>query len=287
MKKITIIGILLITLLTGCVNQNQKVQSEEERIVTTSVAIAEILDALEVENVVGVPESETYTLPSRYEKVKTVGAPMNPDMEVISTLDVSLILSPNSLEGDLATKYENAKIDCGFVNLKSTVGMFKSIEELGTLLNKEKQANALVAEFKTYMEEYQNKHEGKQAPTVLILMGLPGSYVVATENSYVGSLVKLAGAQNVYGDENSEDFLNVNPEDMLEKNPDIILRTSHALPEQVEEMFAKEFAENDTWQHFEAVKNEKVYDLDYNKFGMSANFKYQEALIDLEGIFYP
>ena len=31
-----------------------------------------------------------------------------------------------------------------------------------------------------------------------ILMGLPGSYIIATENSYVGSLVELAGGENVY-----------------------------------------------------------------------------------------
>ena len=68
---------------------------------------------------------------------------------------------------------------------------------------------------------------------MLILMGLPGSYVVATESSYVGSLVKLAGGVNVYGDGDGQDFLNINPEDMVEKAPDIILRTSHALPEQV------------------------------------------------------
>lgn len=74
---------------------------------------------------------------------------------------------------------------------------------------------------------------------MLILMGLPGSYVVATESSYVGSLVKLAGGVNVYGDGNGQDFLNINPEDMVEKAPDIILRTSHALPEQVKKCLRK------------------------------------------------
>ncbi len=42
------------------------------------------------------------------------------------------------------------------------------------------------------------KNEGKESPRVLVLMGLPGSYIVATENSYVGSLVKLARGVNVY-----------------------------------------------------------------------------------------
>lgn len=55
-------------------------------------------------------------------------------------------------------------------------------------------------------------------------MGLPGSYIVATDNSYVGSLVKLAGGTNVYGDGGGEEFLTANTEDMQTKDPDIILR---------------------------------------------------------------
>lgn len=125
----------------------------------------------------------------------------------------------------------------------------------------------------------------KEAPTVLILMGVPGSYIVATENSYVGSLVALAGGKNVYAGEEA-DFVNVNTEDMLARDPDIILRTAHALPDQVMEMFAEEFEQNDIWKHFRAVQEGEVYDLDSSKFGMSAEFNYPEALEDLRVILY-
>ena len=73
---------------------------------------------------------------------------------------------------------------------------------------------------------------------------------------------------------------------MLSKNPDIILRTSHAMPKQVAAMFAEEFETNDIWKHFNAVKNGKVFDLDNEKFGMSATFRYKEALDDLQPILY-
>ncbi|MDQ0362247.1 heme ABC transporter substrate-binding protein IsdE [Breznakia pachnodae] len=281
MKKLLIVAALLFT--TGCVSQEEQ---SEERIVTTSVAIAEILDELGVDTVVGVPTSETYTLPERYDGVDEVGMPMNPDMEIISTLNPTLILSPNSLEGDLKERYSNSKIDAAFMNLKSVTGMYKSIEELGALIGKEEEAQVLVDDFKTYMEDYQEKNGDREGPRVLILMGLPGSYVVATENSYVGSLVELAGGKNVYTGESEEDFINVNVEDMLEKSPDIILRTSHAQPEDVQVMFEEEFSTNEIWQHFDAVTNNKVYDLDNEYFGMSANFNYQKALEVLDELFY-
>ena len=124
-----------------------------------------------------------------------------------------------------------------------------------------------------------------EAPTVLILMGVPGSYIVATELSYAGSLVALAGGANVYADEQA-DFVNVNTEDMLARDPDIILRTAHALPDQVMQMFAEEFEQNDIWKHFRAVREGRVYDLDASKFGMSAEFNYPEALEDLRPILY-
>ena len=45
---------------------------------------------------------------------------MSPDMEKLSTLKPDLILSPNSLEGDLASKYEKIKISSS-LNLKSLI----------------------------------------------------------------------------------------------------------------------------------------------------------------------
>ena len=212
---------------------------------------------------------------------------MSPDMEKLSTLKPDLILSPNSLEGDLASKYEKIKISSSFLNLKSLSGMYKSIEELGKFFNKEKKAQKLIDDYTNYMISFREKYQNNVSPRVLILMGLPGgSYVVATESSYVGDLVKLAGGTNIYGDGNGEDFVNVSVEDMLKQNPDLILRTSHAMPKQVMEYFQQEFSNNQTWQQFDAVKNNKVYDLNNEYFGMSANFNYQKGLEDLEGILY-
>ena len=51
---------------------------------------------------------------------------------------------------------------------------------------------------------------------------------------------------------------------MLQQNPDIILRTSHAMPEEVMKNFETEFAQNDIWSKFSAVQNGKVYNLDNN-----------------------
>ena len=278
---------LLFLLLTGCVDQQSKpaksIDGDHARIITTSAACADIMDKLDVD-LVAIADSKLASPPARYANLPTIGMAMNPDMEKISSLNPDYVLSPASLMPDLLPKYRAAGIHFGFVNLSNVPGMYRSIEDLGHLLNREKEAEALVKDYDEFMKDFKSRNKGP-APKVLILMGLPGSYVVATDKSYVGSLVKLAGGENVYPDDDQQ-FLTVNTEDMLEKDPDIILRTAHAMPDKVHQMFQDEFKNNDVWKHFRAVKENKVYDLNTKIFGMSANFSYKEALGDLEKVFY-
>lgn len=296
--KRTIPLILAGTLLfscAGCVSQHPADKEEDEnvfasdyRIAATSVATCEILEALGVESghVVGIPHSDAYTVPQAYENAKSLGSPMAPDMEILKSLEVDYVLTPNSLEGELKPQYDNIGVKSYFLDLKSVDGMYASIRELGELLDKNEQAERLCAEYEQFKAELSKRNYSENPPKVLILMGLPGSYVVATESSYVGSLVKLAGAENIYGDGDGSDFLYVNVEDMLSRNPDIIFRTSHAMPEQVKVMFAEEFENNDIWKHFDAVKNGKVYDLDHTNCGMSATFRYKDAIGDISSFLY-
>lgn len=257
---------------------------EKPKIIATSPATADICDKLELD-LVGVCSSSVSTIPKRYAGLTTVGTAMSPDMEIVASLKPDWILSPSSLQTDLEPKYKEINTEYAFLNLRSVQGMYRSIQELGEIFDREEQATGLVNEFTEFYNEYKSLNEGKESPKVLILMGLPGSYIIATENSYVGSLVALAGGENVYAGTEQE-FLTVNTEDMKTKEPDIILRAAHALPDQVVEMFKEDFETNDIWQHFTAVKEGRVYDLTYELFGMSATFRYPEALEELQPMLY-
>lgn len=278
--------------MSGCVDQHPEetsagsdVQSSEVRLVATSPSVVEICDKLDLE-LVGVCSSTLSTLPERYSDAERVGTAMAPDTEIVRSLSPDWILSPSSLQSDLQPKYAAIGTKSIFLNLKSVDGMYKSIEQLGELFGCEEQAQDMIDEYNAFMADYKDKNAGKESPTVLVLMGLPGSYIVATDNSYVGSLVKMAGGVNVYGDGDGQEFLNANTEDMQTKDPDIIVRCAHALPDDVVEMFNEEFNTNDIWKHFRAVEDGKVYDLSYEYFGMSAGFDYPEALEELQPILY-
>ena len=255
------------------------------RIIATSAATADICDRLDLD-LVGICKTTISEVPERYADLPQVGTAMAPDMEIVSSLDPDWILSPSSLQSDQQPKYEAIDTDWAFLNLRSVQGMYRSIQELGEIFDRQDQAQELVDEFTEFYEEYKDKNEGKESLKVLVLMGLPGSYIIATENSYVGSLVELAGGENVYAGTDQE-FLTVNTEDMKTKEPDVILRAAHALPDQVVEMFREDFETNDIWKHFDAVQEGRVYDLTYELFGMSATFRYPEALEELQPMLYP
>ena len=294
LKKIlslVLAGVMALS-VTGCVNQhpeetgstNTANESGEVRLVATSPAVAQICNRLNLD-LVGICQS-TSDLPERYDGVTTVGMAMNPDLEIIKSLDPDYILSPATLQNDLQPKYASIGVSSLFLNLKSVEGMYASIEGLGKKFGREEEAAVMLEEFDSFMTEFAEKNAGKESPKVLVLMGLPGSYIIATDNSYVGSLVKLAGGTNVYGDGDGQEFLFANTEDMKTKEPDVILRAAHGLPDEARKMFAEEFATNDIWQHFKAVQEGRVYDLDSNLFNMSANFSYEEALKALQPMLY-
>ena len=275
--------------LIGCVDQHpddaaSDTADENARLIATSPAVAQICNRLNLD-LVGVCQTSG-TLPERYQDLPKVGMAMSPDLEILKSLSPDYVLSPSSLQSDLQPKYASIGVKSIFLNLKSVEGMYASIEGLGQKFGREDEAAAMLAEFNAFMDEYRHKNEGKDSPKVLVLMGLPGSYIVATDNCYVGSLVKLAGGTNVYGDGDGQEFLTANTEDMQQKDPDIILRAAHALPDQVREMFTEEFETNDVWKHFRAVQEGKVYDLDPSLFNMSANFSYNDALTDLQPMLY-
>ena len=69
-------------------------------------------------------------------------------------------------------------------------------------------------------------------------MGVPGSYLVATDKSYIGDLVKIAGGENVIKD-TSKQYISSNTENLVNVDPDIILRLPHGMPDEVKKMFQK------------------------------------------------
>ena len=282
-------AIILLVSIAGCSSPKKEtakqVKSEsKERIVATTVAVTEIMNALEVD-LVGVPTSSK-TLPKRYKGLPEVGNPMSPDMEKVKSLKPSEVLSVTTLEYELKPVFDGVGMKANFVDLTSLKNMQNAISNLGKKYGREKQAEAVVTKLDKKVASIQKEVKGKKEPTVLILLGVPGSYLVATEHSYIGDLVKQLGGKNIVQGEQVE-YLASNTEYLKKADPDIILRAAHGMPDEVVKMFDKEFKTNDIWKHFAAVKNNRVYDLEERLFGTTGNLAAIEALDELKKMMYP
>ncbi|MEK3764788.1 heme ABC transporter substrate-binding protein IsdE [Solibacillus sp. FSL K6-4121] len=256
---------------------------EEHRIIAGTVVIAQILDRLNLD-AVAIPDT-IKELPSRFDGLPDIGNAMDPDAEIIKSLNPTEVLSVSTLEYDLKDKFEQLKIPVDFVDLTSIEAMMEEITVLGERYNRVEEAKLLNAELQTEIDAVKVAASDKEKPRVLILLGVPGSYLVATENSYAGDLVRLAGGENVMAGQDAE-YLPSNTEYLYSSNPDIILRLAHGMPDEVIKMFDKEFVENDVWKHFNAVKNGQVFDLEEELFGTTAALNVPDALHQLEKIFY-
>lgn len=271
------------TTATESAEQAEQTTEEEHRIIAGTVVIAQILDRLNLD-AIAIPET-IKELPARFDGLPDIGNAMEPDMEIVKSLNPTEVLSVSTLEYDLQDKFEQLRVPVDFVDLTSIDSMLAEIEELGERYNRQQEAEDLVNELQAEMEAVELIANEKEKPKVLILLGVPGSYLVATENSYAGDLVRIAGGENVMAGQEAE-YLASNTEYLYDANPDIILRLAHGMPDEVIEMFDEEFKTNDVWKHFNAVKNGRVYDLEEELFGTTAALNVPEALNQLVEIFY-
>ena len=102
------------------------------------------------------------------------------------------------------------------------------------------ETNAILEKIESKELEVKEKAEALVNPEVLVLFAAPGSTMIATSKSYVGSLVELVGGKNIVED-NSASFTTYNKEDLAMLNPEKILVMVHALPEETKAALEKAY----------------------------------------------
>ena len=284
-KSIIAAGIMTLGLVS-CSSESSEdktvaVANGEEVVVATSVAVTEILDALGVK-VSGVP-STSYELPGSTKDAVEVGNPMSPDLEIIKSLNPTMVVSVDTLGSDYMNLFTENNIPSEFVSLESLDGLKEAITTLGEKFDKNDEAKALLEQIESKELEVKEKADNLDKPEVLVLFAAPGSTMIATSKSYVGSLVELVGGKNIIED-SSTAFITYNKEDLAMLNPEKILVMVHALPEETKAALEAEMASDSAWQNINAVKEGNVIYLDNEYFGMSANLKVIEGLEILSDI---
>lgn len=257
-----------------------------ERVVTTSVPITEMLHVLGV-TPVGVPTS-TNPIPAAFDQVERIGSPMQPDLEVVTALQPQLLIGAESLRSTLEKNLEGIKLERAYMRTESFDDLKLSFKALGTYFNKQEEMNAVLKSISDKEAELEKKAEGKQLPTVMLIIGTSDSFMVMSEKSYLGSLVNKLGADNIATSvlKVSDTYSPINMENVVAADPDIILVLASGDHGATEDKFQKEVEKNEIWTKLSAYQNKKVHILDYSMFGVTSISNVEKALTKISEYFY-
>lgn len=272
---------------TSEVQKQPDEQTKELRIVSGTVAATQVLDYLEAD-LVGVPTTST-TLPERYAGLQDVGMSMNPDLEKVVALSPDVFIVDKNFKESIEQSADALGLNVFYFDTTTYENFVVSIEELGKAIYKEDKASELVAELKGAEQAVLDKAAGKENPKVAVLFGASENFMLATDTSYVGSLVEIVGGENItnqLGADVSSGYIQFSLEQIVEQNPDYILRFAHGNIEETKKSFDEFFAKNPAWSTLDAVKEGRVVDLDSSLFNVSANIRVKEAITTLGEIFY-
>ncbi|MBC5995552.1 heme ABC transporter substrate-binding protein IsdE [Romboutsia ilealis] len=262
---------------------NKESYGDDSVVIATSVAVAQILDELGIK-ISGIPTT-SYDIPEGAKDAVEVGTPMNPDLEIIKSLNPDVVVSVDTLGQDFIDNFKQNNIPSEFVNLTSYNDLKETITTLGEKFNKIDKANEIINELETKESELESKFNNNEKPNVLVVFGAPGTMMLGTEKCYVGNLVDLAGGKNVLENSTSS-FVQINKEELLNLNPDKIVVMTHADPETTKAQVKNTLETDAAWKNLNAVKNGEVYYLENDYFGMSANLKVIEALDMMHDLLY-
>ena len=243
---------------------DQKV-ANNEKIVATSAAITEIFDKL---------------------NVNLAGSPMKPSVEKIASLNPTRVYAVSTLKDQYDQSFKEQGVKVTYLKLDSVADLEATLSSLGKQYYRQRQADYQIGLIKKAVKKAKARVHGRK-PRVLILMGLPGAnYMILTNRSYLGDLVRIAGGENIYHSD-SQIYLSPSNDSLATKNPDVILRLEHALPNVTLPQFKQEFKKNSVWKTMKAVKTGRVYDLQQPDFNASANMNVSQALNKLSNWLYP
>ncbi|QTD43191.1 ABC transporter substrate-binding protein [Sporosarcina sp. Te-1] len=261
-------------------------ETEADRIITTSVPLAEMLNLLDI-TPVGVPTS-TNPLPKEFESIDQIGSPMAPDLEVITSLQPDLLLGAKSLQSSLDESLKGMNLQTAYLPTDSFDDLKTSFSALGTYFNKEQEMHTVLDTLQKKEEDLKEKGTGKELPSVMLMIGTADSFMVMNEKSYIGSLVDKLGAENIATTilQAKDTYSALNLEDVVAADPDLILVLASGDHGASEDMFKKEVEKNETWKKLSAYQNDNIHILDYEVFGVTSIQNAERALTDIATYFY-
>jgi len=236
------------------------VPASVSRIVSLAPNLTEILCGIGLgEKLVGVSSYSNY--PPAVKKLPKVGGFASLNIEMIVSLrpDMAVATMDGNSKADV-TKLRSLGIPVFCVFPNNVKGLMRSIEQLGRLFRRERQAKELVSNIDLVVKQVKLKAasftRSRGRPRVLIALDIK-PVVSASAQTFLGELIEIAGGVNVVGASDIR-YPRLGLETIVASAPDVILVTGHGSRKGL----LKELRSWARWREIPAIRNGRVYLLD-------------------------
>ncbi|WP_026918601.1 ABC transporter substrate-binding protein [Gordonia shandongensis] len=259
-----------------------------DTVVSASIPMAEILALLDVP-VAGVPSSTTQKLPAALDSVPRIGTHMALDVEKIVSLSPDLVVAAEGARSMVESSLRATSTPAAFLTTDSIGDLRFAADVLATAFDREEKGRAVLADIDTQIDKLASARGSADAPRVLALIGASDSFMVMNGDSFLGSLLRRAGAENIADTRlrTAETYSAVNMEDIIAAQPDVILVLQSGDVAEAQSAFDEEVERNAAWKSLPAYTDERIHVLDYNDFGYTTVSTLPTAVPTLTGYLYP
>jgi len=300
-----ILVIMLVFNITGCNTKEQVVEKEEiNEVVVDENLYLEYIDGMgrevifenEPMTIISVAPSVTETIfalgagdklvgrtdycnyPSEALEVESVGSLTEINIEKIAEINPDVVLASTHFKQEVLDKLTELNIKVAIIiSQENFDGVYKNIEDIGKIVNKNEEANNLVSEMKSKVNYVKNsvKEIDKKSVYYVVSYGEYGDFT-ATGDTFISEILEMAGGDNIAKDATGWKY---SIEKLVEQDPEIMICES-------DESTMSGIIKANGYKELTAIKNGNLFGVDKNMISRMGP-RLADALIQVAKIINP
>lgn len=233
--------------VTDDLGRKVKIPAKIERAVSLAPNLTENIFAVGAgDKLIGVTTYCDY--PAEAQKISKIGDTLNPNLETIIALKPQIVfVSTASQMQAFSERLERQNIALFITNPQDIDGVYRSLYQIGDVMNEKERANSVVDELKKRVADVEARTANSAKPKVFVQIAREPLFTIG-KLSFITDLINRAGGISVTADIN-EAYPKFSKETALAYQPDVVV-----LSESDDNLTA-----NDVFKDSPAVKNDKVF----------------------------
>ncbi len=274
--------------VTDLLGRKVTIAKTPAKIVTTSPSALEMLYAA---GGTAIARSSTATAPGvDASKLADIGLSYQPNFEAILKLQPDLVVADASAQGHMVAQFDQQLkgVPVVFVGALKYADVATSIRTLGQVTGTAEKAKASADAMDAAAKQVGDAVKGKTPTKTLVLVaGRDGQLSAALNDSFIGDMVKIAGAQNIAADLKQSGqvpgYATISLETAFKESPDVILVIvpGNTPGPSISSIVSRSFPT------LNAVKNKRVHEISLDVFLQSPGPRAAAGLKELVGYIQP